>query len=228
MTSTSGFVMAGMLLVAAGIPAVARRPSLLHLLILFMIVVSFSVVFLGASPAVLKAMGRNPTLTDRTDVWKTVLSLVQNPVLGTGFESFWLGPRLEKMWSRYWWHPGQAHNGYLEVYLNLGWIGLTMLGFLLVKGYNDVFRAWRRGEASGSLRLSLFYAGLVFNYTEAAFLRMQAPAWLFFLLAIIGVPASLSVLSKRNTLEPAAPDVWFQPAALDLREPALQETWVQQ
>ena len=44
-------------------------------------------------------VGRDPTLTDRTLIWRTVLSLHTNPLVGTGYESFWLGPRLERVWQ---------------------------------------------------------------------------------------------------------------------------------
>jgi len=43
-----------------------------------------------------------------------------NPWIGAGFESFWLGPRLNKLWAQYNFMPNQAHNGYIEIYLNLG------------------------------------------------------------------------------------------------------------
>ena len=74
-------------------------------------------------------MGRDSTLTGRTEIWTHVLWVAGNPLLGTGFESFWLGDRLANVWSIM---PGiqEAHNGYLEVYLNLGWIGVTLLAVI--------------------------------------------------------------------------------------------------
>jgi exopolysaccharide production protein ExoQ len=190
MTSLGSFLMASTLFLVANSPVVNRRPAFLHLLIALMLVVSFSVLFLGVSPGVLETMGRNPTLTDRTEVWGVLLSLVRNPLLGTGFESFWLGPRLEKMWSIYWWHPNEAHNGYLEIFLNLGWIGVALLTVVIAAGYRRVFRMWRSDVSTGGLLLAYFFMGLVYNFTEAAFFKMLAPAWIFFLFAITGVPPS--------------------------------------
>src|ERR1700674_4335026 len=109
-------------------------------------------------------------------------------ILGTGFESSWLGPRLEELWRVNTWRPNQAHNGYLEVYLNLGWVGIALLMVVLVAGYRTALRAWRNNDPTGSLRLAYFFVGLVFNFTEAAFFRMQAAEWLFFLFAIVCVP----------------------------------------
>jgi exopolysaccharide production protein ExoQ len=188
MTSLTCFLMAGTLLVATSFRGTFRKPAFIHILIVAMLAISFSVVFLGLSPDALKTMGRDPTLTDRTEVWGNLLQLVQNPLLGTGFESFWLGPRLQALWALYWWHPSEAHNGYLEVYLNLGWVGVALLGILLVTGYRTAFSAWRNKTPIGSLALAYFYLALVYNFTEAAYLRMQAPAWIFFLFAITVIP----------------------------------------
>ena len=80
----------------------------------------------GVNAQLAGAVGRDPTLTDRTKIWHLLLSMHTNPLLGTGYESFWLGPRLVKIWQRF--GPiNEAHNGYLEVYLNLGLIGLFLL-----------------------------------------------------------------------------------------------------
>jgi len=188
MTSLGSFLMASTLFLAANSRVAIRRPAVVHALTVVMLVISSSIVFLGVSPGVLATMGRNPTLTDRTEVWGVLLTLVRNPLFGTGFESFWLGPRLEKMWSIYWWHPNEAHNGYLEIFLNLGWMGVAWLAVIIATGYRRVFRVWRSNVSTGSLLLAYFYMGLVYNFTEAAFFKMLAPAWIFFLFAITSVP----------------------------------------
>jgi len=60
-----------------------------------------------------------------------------NPLFGAGFESYWLGERTAKMWAmpEFWWHPNEAHNGYLELYLNLGIIGLCIFAGVIVATY---------------------------------------------------------------------------------------------
>ena len=181
-------MMASFLILATNTRTVSRMPVVVHLQMVAILTVSVSVLFLGFSPGVLRAIGRNPTLTDRTDLWAQLLKMVRNPFLGTGFESFWLGPRLEELWRVNTWRPNQAHNGYLEVYLNLGWVGIALLMVVLVAGYRTALRAWRNNDPTGSLRLAYFFVGLVFNFTEAAFFRMQAAEWLFFLFAIVCVP----------------------------------------
>jgi O-antigen ligase len=132
-------------------------------------------------------MGRNTTLTGRTALWDELLRMTVDPWFGAGFESFWLGERAEKIWRIHWWHPNQAHNGYLEVYLNLGWTGVALLGFLMVWGYRNVVGSLRRSPELGRLRLAFFVVAVIYNLTEAAF-KVMNPIWIIFLLAVTAVP----------------------------------------
>jgi O-antigen ligase len=157
------------------------------------IAVSASALFFNAGD-LLKTMGRDPTLTGRTEIWHLVIGMDRNPILGTGFESFWLGKRLEYIWNIYWWHPNEAHDGYLEVYLNLGWVGIAFLGMLIVSCYLRVVAACRRAP-EGSLLLAYFVVTATYNLTEAAF-RMLHPVWIFFLIATVAAPESVRVLHK--------------------------------
>ena len=175
-------------MVAARTTLPARRPMALHLLVAAILSVSLAAVFLNAGDLV-KALGRDPTLTGRTELWHRVLGMIANPLVGAGFESFWLGDRLQTMWSMYWWHPSEAHNGYLEVFLNLGWVGVALLAIVLVAGYRNAFVASRRDRLTGGLKLAFFVAAVTYNFTEAGF-RMNDPVWLVFLLAATaGTPA---------------------------------------
>jgi O-antigen ligase len=132
-------------------------------------------------------MGRDTTLTGRTTLWDEVLRLTVDPLFGTGFESFWLGTRLETLWRLYWWHPNQAHNGYLEVFLNLGAAGLVLLAAVMVWGYRNVVESFRRDPATCGLRLAYFLVAALYNLTEAAFKGLHL-VWIALLLAIMTVP----------------------------------------
>ncbi|MGB7134416.1 MAG: O-antigen ligase family protein, partial [Acidobacteriaceae bacterium] len=205
MTSLSCLVMAIILLLVASLKRTRRKPAIIHLLLVSMVLTSVGILFLGLSPGALKAIGRNPTLTDRTIIWGQMLSLVQHPIFGTGFETYWLGPRLDAMWRlNPVLRPNEAHNGYLEVYLNLGWVGIGLLAFILVTGYRGVFKAWRSGDPRGPLLIAYFFAALVYNCTEAAFVKMQAVVWLFFLFTLVRAPGIFTRRSKAVNPETVA------------------------
>ena len=191
MTSLACFIMTASLMVATSLSVFARKTGVVHFLVITVLCVSFSALFLNMGASLLTDMGRDPTLTGRTEIWNQVLALATNPLLGTGFESFWLGDRLQRIWSIWWWHPNEAHNGYIEVYLNLGWIGVGLLSMVIVTGYRDVVTALRRDPQVGSLRLAYLVTAVVYNFTEAAFKEINL-VWIFFLLAVAAVPKVLA------------------------------------
>jgi O-antigen ligase len=198
MTSLSCFMMASAVIVITSW-RMARQRWVVHALVAFLISVSFSALFLHVGSSLVETMGRDATLTGRTGVWDVVLGLTGNPLFGTGFESFWLGQRLEKIWSIYWWHPNEAHNGYLEVYLNLGWIGIALLAVVLVTSYRNIVKAYRRDPNAGGLRLAYFVTGVAYNFTESA-IRIMHPVWIFFLLAAMAVPGGWTPVKPKKTV----------------------------
>lgn len=184
-TAAVCFLSASAVLAATSMPRLARRPAAVHFLVVGLLSTSLFVIFIA--PALLPALGRDPTLTGRTKLWTDALALTPNALLGTGYESFWLGDRLEKMWSLYWWHPNEAHNGYLEVYLTLGWIGVALLAVIVVTGYRNAVAKFHRSPAIGRLALTYFVIALMYSFSEAAF-RMLTPVWIFFLVATVAIP----------------------------------------
>jgi len=159
---------------------------------------------IGGYDDVLKALGRNSTLTDRTAVWTDVIALDDSPILGAGFESFWLGERLERMWQKWWWHPIQAHNGYIETYLNLGMVGEVLLVLLLLATFRKARDELQRDLDFGRYRLGVLFAIIVYNYTEATFKGVHLVWTLFYLIAIDHPLQSVvpSTIAERPTAPP--------------------------
>jgi O-antigen ligase len=141
---------------------------------------------------VLEAAGRDASMTGRTGIWETVLSQPNDPILGTGYASFWLGERLERIWKKY---PNtpllQAHNGYLEMYINLGVVGLVLLACVLWTGLRNARRRLTPTVATGNLDENVFQtfgmayvlAYLIYNITEATFIGLNFLFIVFLLLA---------------------------------------------
>jgi len=190
MTSLSCFVMAGAVMVASTGRWVEKRTGLVHIMIATVVALSIGALFLDTGGFLVSSLGRNVTLTGRKDIWKAVLSIHINPFLGAGFESFWVGSRLERMWNMTAKGINEAHNGYLETFLNLGWVGLALLAGLIATGYRNVLAVFRSDPHAGRLRLGFFTAALIYSLTEAGF-RMMGSIWTAFLLAILAVPPGL-------------------------------------
>lgn len=138
----------------------------------------------GLNDTFIHMLGRNDTLTGRTDIWQTLWHWDINPVVGTGFEGFWLGDRRLEIQQVLMPFLNEAHNGYLETYLNLGFIGVGITVGILLATYAKSRRALLRDFEFGRLRLAYLIAFIVYNWTEAAFRLNSFPFFMFFVVAI--------------------------------------------
>lgn len=113
-------------------------------------------------------LGRDASLTTRVPMWESLVEMAGNPLGGAGFEIFWTGERrvlLQEMWGPL----IQAHNGYLEVYLNLGIIGVLCVFLWFLAGLKGVTSSLSTNYSNSMLRLCLIVVAGVYNWTEAAF-----------------------------------------------------------
>jgi exopolysaccharide production protein ExoQ len=195
-TSGACFALGTALMLATGLPTIRRRPAAVHALVMTAALAGgLTMFFVGED--VVHAMGKQTDFTGRIPIWKTVIPMVPNPVLGAGFESFWLGPRLEKVWRAFpVFQPNEAHNGYIEVYLNLGWVGVGLIALILVNGYMRAIATFRRNPGIGGLMLAYVVAATIYGVTEAGF-RLLDPIWIFLLLAVVVVGNASSFVDRR-------------------------------
>jgi exopolysaccharide production protein ExoQ len=220
-TSEACFFLGTGLMLATHLRIFRRRPSRVHLLC--------SAIILGGGFALLSgdaaanALGRDSNLSGRTFMWAAMLPAVSNPMIGVGFDSFWTSPNAaifhHNLDLLHWWHAEQineAHNGYIEVYLNLGWIGVGLIGLILTTGYWRACKAFRRDPVHGSLMLAYIIAGSIYGITEAGF-RTLNPMWIFILLAVVSTGGANARLFADETAVPFRMSAgggrggWWQP-----------------
>ncbi len=155
------------------LPTFHRNPN--RLLVVGIAIVGLYLVleqFFGIKDSVIRMLGREPDLTDRTPVWELVLGMATHPLIGAGYESFWSGQRLTEIWTRIGDPSGgiiQAHNGYIDLYLNLGVIGLALLVAAIISGLLSAQRHLRTGFKHSALRIAIILTAVGYNYTEAAY-----------------------------------------------------------
>ncbi len=182
-TSLACTVLGASVMVLADSPFVTRKYLGTYVILAIGGIVIAEFTF-GVYANTLGLLGRDSTLTDRTYLWADVLAMDINPVFGAGFESFWLGPRLEALWSKWWWQPNQAHNGYIETYLNLGYIGVAILLCMLLSTYRRSHIELLRQPSFGRFRLGVLAAVIAYNYTEATFKGLHLVWTAFYLVAM--------------------------------------------
>jgi O-antigen ligase len=170
-TSSICLVLACLVIASSHSKIFRRHPALLKALIpaAFGLYVVLDLVF-GMSGSMAQAVGKDPTLHDRTKIWAFLLNMHTNSLVGTGYQSFWLGPRLESFWEdARLGHINEAHNGYLEVYLEMGLIGCGLLAAFLIASYRGICRRLETSPSLAILGLALWMALVFYNMSEAAF-----------------------------------------------------------
>jgi exopolysaccharide production protein ExoQ len=128
--------------------------------------------------------GKDITLTGRLQLWILCIAMaLRQPWLGYGYNAFWLGPGSpsERLWAVMPWDAPQAHNGLLEVWLELGLLGVIIFvaGFTLylVRAIGFL-RDSKAVEAAWPL---LFLALMVMNnLTETTILSRNNIFWILY------------------------------------------------
>jgi exopolysaccharide production protein ExoQ len=201
-TSGASFILGAAFLLATALPVIRSRPAAVHAFVLAILLGGCLTVLLGGRGGATKALGRDENFTGRTEVWEVLLPMAPNPIFGAGFENFWFGPRLEFL-SRRFGTINEAHDGYLEVYLNLGLLGVGLITMILVHGYWGAVGAFRRNSTLGGLLVAFVLAAAIYNITEAGF-RMLSPIWFFLLLSAMTARNVIGVSTDAQDIVTAA------------------------
>lgn len=153
------------------------------------------VAFAGAAAAILALwlllepeqavalLGRDATLTGRLPLWELVLSrIAERPWLGHGFHALFAVPAFaDYVLLTLGWDAPNAHSGYLEVALGLGWTGLALTLLLLAQAALRALRALAGGAALlGQTTLLLLAAYVLRNLVESELLQQTNLFWLLF------------------------------------------------
>ncbi|WP_176216834.1 O-antigen ligase family protein [Andreprevotia lacus] len=150
---------------------------------LFTLAVLFGLYVIGLIPDlqgmidfVFGLLGKSSTLTGRTELWALVLENMQfqNPWLGGGYGGFWNGPDSIAGYIGYRFgggYVGQAHNGYIDLYNDLGWTGIGLLVLFLLTWLQRIFAARRTAGSEFYFHLMFFVFMAVLDITESAYWR---------------------------------------------------------
>lgn len=207
-TALACFLLGSGLLLATDLRPIRSKPGLVHALCLGILLAGGITLLVGGTGAIAGVFGRQGTFSGRTDIWAALVPAQPHPLYGTGFDSFWTSPAAETFQQNLsnWYHAEQineAHNGYIEVYMNLGWIGIGLISVVLISGYRRAVSSIRLNPSVGGLMLAYIVSGAFYSITEAGF-RTMSPMWIFLLIAIISSAGIASGLWGEKGLKKTA------------------------
>jgi O-antigen ligase len=130
--------------------------------------------------------GHEDTIEGRGRLWQTLLETDVNPILGEGFESYWLGPQAQALWEmpEFAYRPNEAHNGFLELYLNLGLVGLGLFCCNIFDAFVKIRKELLVEFGWGRCELGCLIAILAHSWTEAGFKGLSLLFFLFYIIAV--------------------------------------------
>ncbi len=151
----------------------------------------------SANAAAIAALfGKDLTLTGRTNLWPLILDMIsQRPWFGYGFGAFWQG--LDGP-SAYIWYAStfkapNSHNGYLDLCLELGLVGLSIYLITFVRSFQKALAYIRKVKTSEGFWPAAFLIYIVLaNLTESTLIIQNN----FFFVIQVAIFFSLGIPSE--------------------------------
>jgi O-antigen ligase len=150
-------------------------------------------------------LGRDPTMTGRAELWPKLPAIIaQHPWLGWGYAAFWQKDNdvVAALWADLGWQPPHAHNGFFEVTIDFGLVGLALALLMLARFARNALRAGVGYDAwvyRGIVAYTLFN-----NLVEISLLRGQEFAWFAFLAFYMTSAARQAAPTAVEVAPPAA------------------------
>ena len=155
---------------------------------------------------VLLMMGKDSSLSGRTDIWSMVWDkFMERPFFGYGYSAFWMGKDGKQsagIWEALHWAVPHSHNGFLDILVQIGAVGLLifLVGYLVF--FNKALRCARESKTILGLYPLLYISFMIlFNFSEGSILREENLFWVLY--------ATMWVLTTRwlDLKKAAAPQV---------------------
>jgi O-antigen ligase len=137
--------------------------SFLTVIVLIIIVYGTITPFIGKLSIVdvSSTLGRGETLTERTQIWAFLVPYaMEKATLGHGFGGFWTDVMRERSSSH-------AHNGYLDIILNLGFVGLILFSMFLLSCCRRFRKTLLHDFDWGAFGICFLLMAVVHNITES-------------------------------------------------------------
>lgn len=151
-------------------------------------------------------LGKSADFSGRFEIWQAVaLAISKHPYLGYGYGGFWGDSHGESMNVELavGFPLGHAHNGYLNLWLQLGVLGLALFLWSLISAARNGIRSLNLPEhsyAAWCLGILLFV--VMGNLDESFIMKYNSLATMVYVMACVGLSKSARG-TIRNDLPPA-------------------------
>jgi exopolysaccharide production protein ExoQ len=191
---TAWLLAPGLLLLAAFLARLSRferRNAMLLLTAFLVLLVASSAAMPYLMPIVLGVLDKDPEMSGRLPLWlASIASAVKQPWLGYGYAAFWAGMHGESLnvFLSTHFEIYQAQNGLLEMWLELGLVGVALVSLTLVQAAKNAVTCLQHGfSAATNWYICIFVLTIVYNVDETFLGSAHSLPWLLFLAAFVGL-----------------------------------------
>jgi O-antigen ligase len=140
-------------------------------------------------------LGKDATLTARVPIWKALLAMsVNHRWLGYGFDGFWTKNLVNVKWILGGFAPGKAHNGFIDLMLELGLFGLGIFALAAIVAFRRAIQIIARERTLESewplLILTLI---LLYNAFESDLVAQNGFLWVLFVAVSVSAQRAWSL-----------------------------------
>jgi exopolysaccharide production protein ExoQ len=168
-----------------------RSKKSVFAILLLLMVIALALFFMMLNVnTLLNVFDKDITLTGRTPLWADLWDYIQQkPWLGYGYSNFFSSSQRETaiIWKVHDWVPPHAHNGFIQIWLHIGVIGLAVFS---VSYFGCLFNALFKYLLGKELRMLWIFLLLLytvfFNLTEVSFLS-QGMLWILSVVAVYSI-----------------------------------------
>jgi exopolysaccharide production protein ExoQ len=166
------------------------------------IILAAAVIAIFMPGEILQALGRDPSLTGRTPIWTLVMAEIKQHLwVGNGFGVFWKDQHGAANYIRValQWGVPNAHNGWLDLALNLGFTGVLLCGLYLFLGL------WRAASklfdpVISPFAITMLVLSLQFSMSESVIAQQNNVVWVTF----VAICTKLAMGRDAGDLQPVA------------------------
>ena len=150
------------------------------------------------------ALGKDPTMTGRTVLWSGLLHLaMRHPFCGYGYTAFWQGivkgPSRVMALQMGWLGLAGAENGVLEMWLELGIVGVLLYFAIFLRAVKDSFYCLRRGASPAALwYVSILFYVVATNFEGGLLLAPSSLTCILPFVAFVGLRREAMRLRERQ------------------------------
>jgi exopolysaccharide production protein ExoQ len=133
----------------------------------------------------LGSIGKDPTLTGRTNMWPYIMEMVwKQPWLGYGYNGFWYNwnSPAAYVWSATGWTSPNSHNGFLDLWLDFGLVGVIIFAIGFFQTFLRGLKQLRTDKYATNFWSLLYLTYLVLcNLTESSLAIRNDIFWLLYI-----------------------------------------------